>query len=323
MRLLPILVLALVQALTPNVPQATLSNGRIRATILLPDAQSGYYRGTRFDWSGTIAALTHNGHEYFGQWFERYDPKIHDAIMGPVEEFLTGSDSALGYAEAKPGETFVRIGIGTVRKPQEAAYQRFATYEIVDPGKRTVNQNGTAIEFIHELKDATGYSYAYRKKLTLNGDTLVLEHQLKNTGTKPIETMVYDHNFFTLDHETTSPDVAVRFAFAPRAARSLNDLAAVTDHEIRFLKPFDNGQTVFTEVEGFGAKPSDYDFRIENHKTGAGVRITGDRPLTKVYFWSAWKTVCPEPYIDVSAAPGKESSWRITYRFYDSKLNGR
>ena len=60
----------------------------------------------------------------------------------------------------------------------------------------------------------------------------------------------------------------------------------------------------------------DYDFRIENRKTGAGVRITGDRPLSKVLFWSARMTVCPEPYIDVSAAPGKESSWTITYEFY-------
>jgi hypothetical protein len=31
------------------------------------------------------------------------------------------------------------------------------------------------------------------------------------------------------------------------------------------------------------------------------------------------KTVCPEPYIDVSVEPGSESSWRITYTFYDVK----
>ena len=55
-----------------------------------PTRNTGYYRGTRFDWSGAIASLTWNGHEYFGQWFDRYDPKIHDAITGPVEEFLTG-----------------------------------------------------------------------------------------------------------------------------------------------------------------------------------------------------------------------------------------
>ena len=88
--------------------------------------------------------------------------------------------------------------------------------------------------------------------------------------------------------------------------------------DIVFLRELAKGQTVFTEVEGFGATASDYDFRIENRKTGAGVRITGDRPLAKLLFWSANLTVCPEPYIDASVEPGKESSWRITYQFYQA-----
>jgi hypothetical protein len=68
-------------------PQAAISNSHVRAQLYLPDAQSGYYQGTRFDWSGVISSLEANGHSYFGQWFPRYDPKLHDAITGPVEEF--------------------------------------------------------------------------------------------------------------------------------------------------------------------------------------------------------------------------------------------
>ena len=108
-----------------------------------------------------------------------------------------------------------------------------------------------------------------------------------------------------MDLATTGPDIVVRFPFDEKAARPLNDLAEVRGKDIAFLKEFQKGQTVFTEVEGFGAAASDYDFRLENRKTGAGVRITGDRPLVKVYFWSANLTVCPEPYIDVSADPAR------------------
>ena len=36
----------------PQFPHATIANDRITAVILLPDTQNGYYRGTRFDWSG-------------------------------------------------------------------------------------------------------------------------------------------------------------------------------------------------------------------------------------------------------------------------------
>lgn len=317
MKTLLITLLMLIQVPTPQPPQAEIATSRIRMTVYLPDASSGYYRGTRFDWSGVIASLVWNGHEYFGRWFDRYDPKLHDAITGPVEEFLTG-DSALGFAEAKPGETFVRIGVGVVRRPDDSAYKRFDTYDIVDPGTWKVNKGKDRIEFVHDLRGPNGYAYRYAKVLRLDGDTLVLEHKLKNTGSKPIETSVYNHNFFTLDGKTTSPDFRVQFPFEPRAARPLNGLAEVRARELTFLRTFEPKQTVFTEIEGFGATAKDNGFSMENRATGAGVRVTGDRPLLKLYFWSAPRTVCPEPYIDVSVAPGKESSWRIVYQFYQA-----
>ena len=316
-----LIVLAMVsQAPSPSFPYAEISNSRIRATIHLPNAERGYYQGTRFDWSGAIASLTWNGHEYFGVWFEKHDPKIHDAITGPVEEFLTG-DAGLGYAEAAVGGTFVRIGVGVLRKPNEPAFRRFETYDIVDSGKWTVNRSSDNIEFVHELSEPSGYRYVYRKRLRLVRDSLVIEHRLKNTGKKPIITNVYNHNFFTIDRRTTGPDLAVRFGFAPRAMRPLNGLAEVRGNEVAFLKEFQPKQTVFTEIEGFGSTAKDYDFRIENRATGGGVHITGDRPLVKVYFWTAEKTSCPEPYIDVSAEPGKESSWTTTYEFYKTSTN--
>jgi hypothetical protein len=318
MRACLVALVVLLQAAVPQFPQAEISNGSIRANLYLPDAEKGYYRGTRFDWSGAIHSLTWRGHEYFGQWFERYDPKLHDAITGPVEEFLTG-DSSLGYADAKPGEPFVRIGVGAVRKPDEAAYRRFETYDILDAGRWTVDRGKDRIEFVHELKDAAGYAYVYRKMLRLDGDALVLEHQLRNTGRKRIATSVYNHNFFTLNRRTTGPGVAVVFPFAPRAARPLNGLAEVKEREIVFVQELTAKQTVFTELEGFGRSTSDYDIRMENRTSGAGVRIRGDKPLSKLLLWSAVKTVCPEPYIDLDIDVGQEASWRIRYDFYEVK----
>jgi hypothetical protein len=120
-------------------PQADISNGTVKAKFYLPDAERGYYRGTRFDWSGVISSLQTSGHEYFGVWFEKYDPKLHDAITGPVEEFRS-DDGGTGYAEAPVGGNFVRIGVGAVRKPEEKAYQIFKTYDIIDGGKWSVKK---------------------------------------------------------------------------------------------------------------------------------------------------------------------------------------
>ena len=143
-----------------------------------------------------------------------------------MEEFQAG-DSSVGYDQAKAGETFVRIGVGAVRKPQEPAYRRFATYEIVDPGTWKVARGKDNITFIHELRDANGYGYVYTKVLRLAKDTLVLDHRLKNTGRKAIETSVYNHNFFTIDRQPTGPDIVVRLGFDPRALRPLGDLGSL------------------------------------------------------------------------------------------------
>ncbi len=299
-------------------PQAEISNGEIRARFHLPDPKNGYYRGTRFDWSGVISSLQYKGHEYFGVWFPRYDPQLHDAITGPVEEFRTG-EASVGYAQAKPGETFVRIGVGALRKPDEKAYRAFGTYEIVDPGKWTVEPRSDRVTFTHQLTHPAGYGYVYTKVVRLEAGRpeMLIEHRLKNTGTLPLETSQYNHNFFVIDGQPTGPDATVTFPFEARATRELAGKAEVSGKQLKYLRELrGGGESVFTEIEGFGATAADYDFKIENRKAGAGVRITGDRPLSKLVFWSIRTTLCPEPYIDIRVAPGQETTWQIRYQFY-------
>ena len=92
-----------------DFPKAVLSNGSVQAVVYLPDTQKGYYRSTRFDWSGVVPCLTYKGHTYFGVWFNHYDPLINDAITGPVEEFRSSDGlSSINYNEAKPGELFLK-----------------------------------------------------------------------------------------------------------------------------------------------------------------------------------------------------------------------
>lgn len=300
-----------------GAPSATITNGQVRAKLYLPDGQRGYYRGVRFDWSGVIASLEYRGHNYFGQWFPRYDPTLHDSITGPVEEFRTGT-SALGYEEAKPGETFVKIGVGVLRKPPEAAYAFRTAYEIVDGGKWTVQKKGDSVEFVHTLSDPkTGYAYVYRKtvRLAKGKPELILEHSLKNTGRRTMETSVYDHHFFVMDGEPTGPDFTVTFPFDLKPAKEMTDLAAVRGKQIVYLKTLETGEIASTALEGFGATSKDYDFRIENKARGTAVRVTADRPISKIFFWSIRTTLCPEAYLDMTIEPGRESKWQIAYDF--------
>jgi hypothetical protein len=300
-----------------DYPTAEISNGVVKATVLLPDKDKGYYQGTRFDWSGAISSLEYKGHQYFGKWFDRYDPKTHDAIQGPVEEFLTAG-KGLGYDETKAGENFVKIGIGAIKKPEERAFRQFNTYDIADYGKWTVKTGPDYIEFKQVLGDTNGYAYEYTKtvRLLAGKPELVLEHALKNTGKKTIESAVYEHNFFMLDGQPSGPDIVVKFPWTVTNLRDLHGLAEPRGNDFAYLKELQPRQSIMTEFTGYKATPKDYDIRVENTKSGAGVRQTSDRPLAKMLLWSINTTVCPEAYIDLKVDPGKETTWKINYEFY-------
>src|SRR5262245_17292248 len=46
----------------PNAPAVRITNGLVTAVLYLPDAERGYYRATRFDWSGVVADLQAGRH---------------------------------------------------------------------------------------------------------------------------------------------------------------------------------------------------------------------------------------------------------------------
>ncbi len=322
MRLALLFLLFLSPAMPAGFPEADISNGILKAKIYLPDAHDGYYQATRFDWSGQIPSLEYKGHTYFGQWNPApYTPKLHDAIMGPVEEFLTDG-TGLGYAEAKPGGTFIKIGVGVIRKPEEPRFQQFKTYEIVDNGKWDIKKRAGSVEFTQTVADPSlGYAYRYTKVVQLVKDkpVMVLEHRFKNTGKKPIESDVYEHNFYMLDKQPTGPDIVVKFPFDVHATQDLHGMAETKGKELVYLKELTGRESVQSNLTGYSDNAQDYNIAVENLKSGAGVRQTGDRPIVRINYWSIRSTPCPEAYIHIKAAPGETFTWKISYQFYTSK----
>jgi hypothetical protein len=303
--------------LQANYPKASISNGTVDAVLYLPDARSGYYRATRFDWSGVIPCLAYKGHTYFGIWFSHYDPMVADAIAGPVEEFRS-VDGALNYSQAKPGELFVKPGVGVLRKVDDSPYKYMYTYPLVDGGKWTVHASRRAVSFRQRLRSPIGIAYDYEKTVTLDphAPVLILHHSMKNTGTKTIDTQVYDHDFFVLDGAPSGPGMIVRFPFVPKAEKPLEPLAQIDGKQIVYRDELQPEQYVESYLTGYSSNPSDYDFVVEDTKTGVGVEQSGDNPLSLINFWSPRTTICPEAYHHLVIAPGQTVHWNIRYRFY-------
>ena len=300
-----------------NYPKASISNGAVQAVVYLPDATNGYYRASRFDWSGVIPCLSYKGHTYFGIWFAHYDPMVADAIAGPVEEF-TSTEGALDYNQAKAGGLFLKIGVGVLRKADDSAYKFMYTYPLLDGGKWTVRATPRQVSFRQRVQSSFGFAYDYEKTVMLDRHEpiLTLRHSLKNTGTKTIDTQVYDHDFFVLDGAPSGPGMIVRFPFVPQAEKPLEPLAQIEGKQIVYKQELQAGQHVGSYLTGYSSKPSDYDIVVEDTKTGVGVEQTGDNAISRFNFWSPRSTICPEAYHHLVIAPGQTVHWNIYYRFY-------
>jgi hypothetical protein len=323
--------------ISSDLPQSEISNGVLRVKLYLPDAVHGFYRGTRFDWSGVVADLEYKGHSYYGPWFTGTDPTVSDfiykgseiiagpcsAITGPVEEF----NPALGYDEAKAGGTFLKIGVGILRKLDDKPYSAYQLYPIVNGGQWKVTHHADSVEFTQELHDATsGYAYVYWKKISLvpGKPEMVIEHNLKNVGTRAIHANVYNHNFLVLDKQPTSAAFSITFPFAVQADHAPDKhLAEIEKNQLLYRSTLAGEDRVYFNIEGFGKSADDYKIQIDNTKANMGMTIAGDHPLYKMALWSIRSVIAVEPFIDLSIEPGAASSWKYHYEYYTLPRPGR
>jgi hypothetical protein len=296
-----------------SFPEAKISNGILSVKFFLPDTANGYYRGTRFDWSGVTPEIEYKGHSFCGQWFENYSPTLHDAVMGPVEVFYP-----LNYEQAASGGHFITIGVGSLLK-DSTVYSPYRYHKILNAGLWRVKIKTDKIEFTHTLNDPE-YAYEYKKEvlLTKGKPEMILVHRLKNNGSRIIETDVYDHNFFLIDQQETGPQQSIIFPFTLveiKGGQGLGEMSSIRGNQIVINRPFLKTEQAYTVLEGYGQTAKDYNIRIENHNTGAGVLITADKPMSKLVFWARNTILCPEPYIHLKINPGETISWKISYLF--------
>jgi len=306
-------------SITQQHPIERFSVGTTEMSLALPDATEGYYRATRFDWSGIITELSFEGHKIFGEWLPEHDPEGHDHLAGPVDSFNIPEFGPGTYTEAKPGDRFLRIGVGWLERVNEDAFHDFNLYPIVDGGIWTTKNLSHGVRFRQVLPEHSGLAYEYEKEVTLNedGSSLTLTHRLKNTGSLPIQTETFNHNFFTLEGSKVGAKWELDYQ-APTAefgaiANHVEGRAVIKNGRLQVL-PEELDHPFFTELGGY-PKSEGYRFAIRHKQNGLRVDVSADRPVSKFITWACPTTLCPEPYIALDIAPGDLFDWTIRYDF--------
>jgi hypothetical protein len=303
--------------LEAGLPQRELSNRVCKLTVLLPDAEKGYYRGTRFDWSGLIYQATYQGHTFFGPWKTSHDPLNHDDTAGPVEEF--GMQVPLGYVEARTGQPFGKIGVGLLEKIEEPEYRFWYSYKLTKPGAWQITAGEDWIEFRQDLTSPAGWGYEYAKRIQLEParPVFVIDHRLRNTGSRTFTTNHYCHNFTRIDADPVGPAYEMTLPFEPQVkdARGLDRVASFRKNKLVFRQEIKEGQDLFAQLLGSGPV-ADNRFSIANVRSGAGIRMEGDRALAKYNLYAARLALCPEPFIEFKLPPREEFRWTTRYTLF-------
>ena len=307
-----------------DFPHVQISNGLITAQVY-PPGDKELYQGTRFDHAGVVEHITYKGQDYTQYWFDRFVTDPHDegkysggtqhaccAVSGPVEEF-----APVGFDEAGMGGRFLKPGVGIVRRDSDR-YTQFSTQPILNAGLRTFKATKTGARFTQDLQDKeSGYGYRYTKSVQLiaGKPQMTITHVLTNTGSKPIVTTVYNHNFLTLS--PGNEHMVITAPFTMTAENPLQpELARLEGSIIRFVAPIPPGKAVESLITGYGDRAADYDFTIANSATGFGQRLRADQPVASINFWSMQPVLGWEPYIAISLKPGETKRWTNSYDFF-------
>ena len=316
-----------------QAPQAEIGNKQLHLKFYLPDGKNGFYKGTRFDWSGVIADMEFSGHHLYRPWFSSVDPEARDfiykdgtiiaginsAMTGPVEEFQT----PIGYETAKPGESFLKVGVGLLKRIDDKPYSFATHFDLVDGGKWSVKKTDKSITFEQVLGDQnSNYGYVYTKTIRLVGDDseFVMEHRLKNTGKISIATKLYDHNFLTVDGMGVGSWYSISVPYKIEATRQPDaKFARIDGSKAEYTADLQDQDRVAFGLQGFSTDPKDYHFTILNRTAKLQITITGDRPLTNASVWSIRSVLAVEPFIDIQVDPGKDVAWSYAYNYRSVK----
>lgn len=278
--------------------QEALGDAEFQVQIGIPPINLLAEHGWRFDTLGSVTAVTLRGHHFLG-W------------PGLVDEF--GIAQTPGYAQAKPGSPFLKIGIGELQRLDGKDYQFSRPYPVTRWGGQTVEQSRLKLAFRQNFSGHNGWAYDYHKSYQVEAGAtrLHIDYALSNTGRHPLDTDQYNHNFFCFDGVEVSRSYRLQLGFPVVPAPCL------------WLRHGKNRLTDFHPVAAGSyfastqAAPADQNhFRVTHQKTGQSVLVHGDYPVSRFALWANQFFLSPEVFVAVRLMPGQSLRWRRSYEFH-------
>lgn len=287
-----------------------LKNDRLKIEIQEPGE---IYAGSRFDWTGFITQITLDDTVTYCVPEQQKKGKGTGGL-GFCNEF--GIDKPIGYNAIETGEFFPKIGVGLLKKEAEEAYDFFKTYELI-PSDATVEKDGNILRFKSESSSSSGHGYHLIKEIALDVNRLTLRYELTNTGSQPLVTNEYSHNFMGINDQL----VGSQYELTLPNMEALDVAVGSIKREGQKLSWEETPEADFYAAIDWKEGEADCNWDLYHTGTGAGVRDLSSFTPSKVALWGYTHVVCPELFIDIELDAGETKKWERVYEFYQKSID--
>jgi hypothetical protein len=289
-----------------------LSNNILKLEIQKPGEK---YHGSRFDWTGQIIQIFYkNRHSFCTKESQLIDNE--DKLgRGLYNEF--GIDKPIGYDDCKPGEQFPKIGIGMLNRESQEPYNFFHPYQ-VNPASFNYVFTDDSITFFAETRVINGYGFKLVKEIHLNANCFSIHYELFNTGSKPILTNEYVHNFLSVNNRLIDESYQLKFSATLSLAGEIvnpEDKIVVNADTISFK---DKLKEEFFFSEMMPVKENGASWKLENEMEKIGIEEKVDFTPKQINLWGKKHVISPEIFFEINVEPGRSISWKRDYCIYET-----
>lgn len=291
-----------------------LESDQLWVEVMDPNAEDRYYAGVRFSPVANVLRVAMEGRHFLFAPSE-HDPLKHNGGLAMEFDLFPTKDGPPGFLEAAVGESFLKIGVGVLRKEGDT-YKVSTPYEVVELAATTADWSQDKAVFRQVSPAVRGLAYALDSEVRVVGNKVLVKHRLTNIGTRPFTTENYAHNFFQFDGRGAGPGYEVEVP----GVFELNIQKPVMEHQKNTLvftgeitRKMKAANAFFTPLEG---EPLSGSSVVRNRDLGMAIEAEVSVAPSRVTLHANWDYLCPEQFIDLKLESGASVEWERTYTFH-------
>jgi hypothetical protein len=194
-----------------------LEKGGFAVTVETANAEAAL---PRFDATALVSAITWGANRFL-------------TGEGLVDEFGLEGMGVLGFDEAELGDTFIKIGVGSLERDLSGRYRFQHRYPRRASFPVEVIATEDQIRVSQLSADVRGFRYAYEKAYAVEEPgRLRISYSLSNRGSRAFSFEHYNHNFFRMSSRAGMYDLRIETAFA--LASGSPEWELISEHAARW-----------------------------------------------------------------------------------------